>query len=128
MSRWLLFLLVLPACDSEPPLCEVEDRATCTSSLRVNFDDGRTEFELTLEDDVQLNLNFRCPDEDEVPNEQNGYTWICSSGGVTIETDKFFGDEVTIRVGQTPPQTYELNLTRGGDFCGNVCNNASITL
>lgn len=130
MTRWLACALLLSACEEDvTPECEIEGTATCESSLVIAFEDGRTgEFRLVVTDDEGLDVQIDCPDLDDDPETSGAYTWFCGQGQVRIEANVPFGSEIRVGVGGVPPVAYTPDYSRGGDPCGNSCNNARIEI
>ena len=132
MSRWVALWLIGVGCTSgDPPACEVEGRQTCTSQLVVRFRDAREgPFQLTLRDDVGMNLTIDCPDPDTGADILNGYQWVCGNAEVTIITDtSYFASEIEIGVGQLPSDTFPVEpYSQGSDACGNICTTGTVEI
>lgn len=131
MSRAMLVCLLAIGCASEdPPECETQGIQTCSSQLEISFADNRMgPFELNVDDENGMDLRILCPDETKGPDEQDGYSWICTGSGVLITTDTtFFSDEVRIAVGQALAEVYPVDNTSGQDKCANSCTIGSVEI
>jgi hypothetical protein len=110
-----------PACDSKEPDCE--------SSLVVLLPDDRTDFLLTVTDDVGLDVRAECPElETDTAADFGDYVVTCGGGRLTIETFRYFAEEVTVQLGAAPEIVFTPDYQRGGDACGNPCNTGTIQL
>lgn len=125
---WWLTIGLLGSCSGEEPHDCDNGVPTCDSSLLIKMPDPRSEFTLTVKDDVGLDLVVDCPLPEGVSNVQGDYTLTCQAGALAIHTFRHFSDTVEVQLEELPAKDYPVNQQKGGDFCGNPCSNGTIQL
>lgn len=131
MTRSVGFAAVLAlGCNGDEPHACDEGTPTCQSSLVVKLAPGvvLTEFHLEVSDTEGLDVSLDCPEPEGGFEPVDGYTFTCGAGQLTIATNRFFGDEVTVRYEGSPEETFAPDWQKGGDFCGNPCTIGTIQL
>jgi hypothetical protein len=130
--RWTLSLWLVASCSGEDPHPCDDGVPTCDSSLVVLLEEGdlRTEFTLTLKDDVGLDIVVDCPlPEENADGVFDDYTVICGGGRLTISTFRYFSDVISVQLEESPPRDLPVEpQSKGGDFCGNTCTNGTVQL
>jgi hypothetical protein len=123
-SGWWWALAVACGGDETHP-CDA-GTPTCDSSLIVYLPDDRDVFTVTVGlDGTDVVATCPSPGGDQQVGE---YTVSCGAGQVTLRTNLPFPDELTVRLEEAPPSTFEPQYQRGGDFCGNPCTLGSVQL
>jgi hypothetical protein len=129
--RWCLSLMLVASCSGDEKHACDDGVPTCDSSLLVLFEEGdvRTEFTMTLEDDVGLDITVDCPLPAENADGVFGdYTVVCGGGRLTINTFLYFSDVISVQLEESPPRDLPVQQSKGGDFCGNACTNGTVQL
>lgn len=121
------WLVALGACSGdETHPCDA-GTPTCESSMVIELPDPRTQFELTVTDELGLDLALTCPNSESI-YEQDGVTIVCGGGTVILYQLGPFGDAVTIQLEEAEEHTYTPDWQLGADYCGNACTLGTIAL
>jgi hypothetical protein len=110
-------------CDAGTPTCE--------STLLVLLPDPRIDFNVSVKDELGLDLQVRCPLQEGVPDtagEDGAYSLFCAAGRLQIDSFRYFGDHLEVQLEQGEPRQFEPRYSMGADYCGNTCTQGSIQL
>jgi hypothetical protein len=129
--RWYLSLMLVASCSGDEKHPCDDGPPTCDSSLVVLLEEGddRTQFTMTLKDDVGLDITVDCPlPEENADGVFDDYTVVCGGGRLTLSTFRYFGDTISVQLEESPPRDIPVQQSKGGDFCGNACTNGTAQL
>jgi hypothetical protein len=129
--RWTVVALACASGCSADPVHDCDaGTPTCQSTLVIKLPDQRVDFNLTVTDDVGLDLEVRCPLQAEAADSgaAGPYTLFCGAGRLQIDTWLYFGDQVEVQLEQAQPRDFEPRYSKGADYCGNACTQGTIQL
>jgi hypothetical protein len=121
-------MVLVVACNGgEPHDCD-KGTPTCESQLLVSLPDSRTQFTLHVHDELGMQIDMDCPAADGLPAQFDAYSAECLAGQLRITTYLPFGDQVVVQLEEGLEKTYSPTYQRGGDYCGNECDQGNIQL
>jgi hypothetical protein len=131
MRRWTVVALAFGVGCSGGEVHECDaGTPTCESTLLILLPDPRTDFNLTVSDGEDLDLEVRCPLQEgaEDSGSSGPYTLFCGAGRLQIDTYLSFGDQVQVQLEQAEARDFEPRYSKGADYCGNPCTQGTIQL
>jgi hypothetical protein len=128
MRWWWTAAVALTGCSGdEPHECD-QGTPTCESLLTIKLPDPRVDFTLHVSDDIGMDLTIDCPQSDTGALDFGDYEAWCGAGTLTITTNLPLGHELEIQLEEGQPETFTPTYSRGGDFCGNECDQGTVQL
>ncbi|MEQ1564862.1 MAG: hypothetical protein ABMA64_04435 [Myxococcota bacterium] len=128
MPRWMVLAAAAAGCNgAEPHACD-QGTPTCESLLTIKLPDPRTAFSIHVEDDLGMDLDVDCPQLDTGGVPFGDYVTRCGGGTLTVTTFRTLGASVKVQLEEGLPETFEPAYSKGGDFCGNECDQGTIQL
>lgn len=124
--RWWMALAAVGACSGDEPHDCDAGTPTCESTLTVALPDPRTQFRLRVSDELGMAVDMDCPAEEAGVFE--GYTAVCGGGRLTITSNLTLGSDVEVQIDEGLTEVYHPTYSKGGDFCGNECDQGTIQL